>query len=185
MRERFIPNNPSATHTVWNKVIYEYEKDGKLLAICYSGKSKKSYWHYNYPSNEARKKSIEENLAHYRKEEQWEKERDAKRKIAYEEFRKNLKVGSIFSYSWGYDQTNYQFYEVTGFQGKNTVLLRELNQSRGPEDGFMTALTEPIPGSYKEQEFKKRFKQNNDYIEMDFGIARIWSGKKERITWYA
>ena len=40
----------------------------------------------------------------------------------------SLQIGSILYASWGYDQTNIDFYEVTKLIGRTTLELRELGQ---------------------------------------------------------
>jgi hypothetical protein len=35
-------------------------------------------------------------------------------------------LGKVFYTSWGYDQTNVEFYQVVGLKGKKTVILKEL-----------------------------------------------------------
>ena len=40
---------------------------------------------------------------------------------------KTIKLDDIFVSSWGYEQTNVNFYQVVGFKGK-VVLLKEINK---------------------------------------------------------
>lgn len=42
------------------------------------------------------------------------------------EVMKNIKIGDVFSSSWGYDQTNVNFFQVIGLVGKNSVRVREV-----------------------------------------------------------
>ena len=52
-----------------------------------------------------------------------------------EEFRRSLRVGDILYSSWGWEQTNIDFYQVIAIRG-SAVDLRQLDQ-RTTEDGFM------------------------------------------------
>ena len=36
-------------------------------------------------------------------------------------------LGKVFQSSWGYDQTNVNFYQVVSLKGKKTVEVREIN----------------------------------------------------------
>jgi hypothetical protein len=58
--------------------------------------------------------------------------------------RKGVKLGDVFYRSWGYDQTNVNFYEVVGFTASNkSMRLREIRktvQGRG---------VVPVKGDYR------------------------------------
>jgi len=64
-----------------------------------------------------------------------------------------VKVGDIFYTSWGYEQTNIDFYEVVRVTEK-TAHIRELKQSR-TDTSFMQGVCEPIPGSYSTERINK------------------------------
>ena len=51
-------------------------------------------------------------------------------------------VGDILYSSWGWEQTNIDFYQVVGLRGKHTLQLRELAAASG-EDSHMTGLKRP------------------------------------------
>lgn len=42
---------------------------------------------------------------------------------------KKINVGDIFVSIWGYEQTNVNFYQVISFNGKKTVVLREITKN--------------------------------------------------------
>ncbi len=52
-------------------------------------------------------------------------------------------VGDLFYSSWGYDQTNIDFYEVVGLRGKKTALIRRC-PSKSEQTGDMTGGKRPI-----------------------------------------
>lgn len=58
-----------------------------------------------------------------------------------------LKVGDILRSSWGYDQTNIDYYEVTRLIGAQMVEIREI-AARAQETGFMSGDSVPAPGQY-------------------------------------
>ena len=59
----------------------------------------------------------------------------------------DLKVGDVLHGSWGYDQTNSEWYEITALIGKRTVEIREL-ACESKDTGFMCGESVPLPGSY-------------------------------------
>jgi hypothetical protein len=69
-------------------------------------------------------------------------------------FRHTFKVGDIFRQTWGYDQTNVNYFEVTRTSDK-CVWVREIEQASF-EDGNMTGRTTPQPGKFlKDSEERK------------------------------
>lgn len=58
-----------------------------------------------------------------------------------------LVVGDVLRSSWGYDQTNVDYYEVTAILGKRFVEIREIGQQTN-EDGFMQGDCVPTAGKY-------------------------------------
>ena len=188
-REKFIPENFSAHHVVGKREIYEYEKTvngaTKHFAIYYCGKSTKPFHHYEFGSREHRIRKISEDLKYFDQIEQWDLEREVNAEKEGKAFLESLEKGTILSYSWGYDQTNIQYYQVVN-KKKATVVLQEIEKSTGPEDGFMTAKVVPKKDCFKGTEFCKRVNvKKGGYIRMDFGIAKIWCGEPERVSWYA
>lgn len=101
-----------------------------------------------------------------------------------------VKVGAIFHYSWGYDQTNAQFYEITAKTGRK-VTLRELAQESVPGSaGFMSEQVKPRPGVYleREQPFEKVLKfgyKGEPSLAMPHGCCTLWRGGSTYSSWYA
>jgi len=109
-----------------------------------------------------------------------------------------IKVGDHFVASWGYDQTNIDFYEVVGFtpSGKS-VRLREVHQ-RWLDDCHVV----PEPGTFfsahedsndRDQTITKRirwvdYSARGDHpvplVKVDFGTAQLWSGQPRYVTPY-
>ena len=65
----------------------------------------------------------------------------------YAAFRESLRVGDILYSSWGWEQTNIDFYQVVAIRG-SAVDLRQLDQ-RTTEDGYMCGTTVPLPDVFK------------------------------------
>ena len=82
-----------------------------------------------------------------------------------------VNVGDILVSSWGYDQTNIDFYEVTGLTGAS-VRVRPI-QSRivGPE-GVPQEQVEPVKGAYTGPEMTKRVRQSFDDYAITVGYGQ-------------
>lgn len=77
--------------------------------------------------------------------------RSEERKNAKKEARKNMvnpfKVGDVLYDSWGYDQTNIDFYQVVAV-GPKSVKIREIGQVMVKEAGFMCEYVAPEVGAF-------------------------------------
>lgn len=74
----------------------------------------------------------------------------------------NVVVGSIFRCSWGYDQTNVDFYEVTKLNPAS-VVVRPIAKNV-IEDGMMCGKATAIKGSFTGMPMTKRVKGSGEYI---------------------
>lgn len=60
-----------------------------------------------------------------------------------------IKAGSIFASSWGYDQTNVNFYQVLRVRGTKTVEVKEIRATER-STGDLTAIATPCPNEFLE-----------------------------------
>lgn len=66
-----------------------------------------------------------------------------------------LSIGDVLVSSWGYDQTNVDYYQVTDLIGKRTVLLRKIagaSETTGHDHGTCT----PVADAYISEPFRKQ-----------------------------
>lgn len=113
-----------------------------------------------------------------------------KRADARREYQHSFKVGDILYSSWGYDQTNIDFYEVVGVNSPKTVTLREIgSRTTDTETGnSMAAFCVPNPGHYagvRSEPFKKTVCPGNQVKLSSFEYAWPWDGKEKYSSWYA
>lgn len=102
-------------------------------------------WYY-FHTEEAREKSLNNFIAR-ETEKVAQKEKKAEAiKAAKQSKIHPYQKGVIVYASWGYEQTNINFYEVTRVNGFKIELSR-LHATR-TEKGFMQGETEPVKGSY-------------------------------------
>jgi len=90
-----------------------------FFALGYKGRSKKTYFHRNFGNDESNRNSYVSEFMNRCKTEQIEKERTPGRA---------LEVGNVLSCSWGYDQTNVDYYLVTELIGKTQVMIVKIGQ---------------------------------------------------------
>ncbi|MCH9730656.1 MAG: hypothetical protein K0U84_13445 [Actinomycetia bacterium] len=93
---------------------------------------------------------------------------------------RNLSVGDVLRCSWGYEQTNVDFYEVTRLAGKLSADLRPIAQTR-ESTGDMTGYASPEPGNYTGPAFRRRV--NDDSVRISsYSFARKCA-PDERAYW--
>lgn len=86
--------------------------------------------------------------------------------------------------SYGYEQTNVDFYEVVAVQNR-TVTLRELVQER-QDTGHMSGTTTPVPGQYtKAEPIRKRVNPRNGVKLSSSSYAHPWDGRPQYWSSYA
>jgi len=133
---------------------YRYERSGKLCAIAFTGKAGKARWNYSFRDAQRREACINEFFANIDGMKKYRDEAKAKKAA----FKHTLKVGSILRSSWGYDQTNIDYYEVTALIGSRMVEVREIGQEI-EETMSMQGKCVPVPGMwatepYYDEEYK-------------------------------
>lgn len=88
-----------------------------------------------------------------------------------------LKIGDVLSTSWGYDQTNVDFYKVVGLKGKASVELQEVNSVEVRSDRV-------IPGdTFVGKPFTKRVNAKYNSVRISSCQNATPQGKNEDGTW--
>ena len=108
--------------------------------------------------------------------------------------KKAVKVGDIFYNSWGYDQTNIDYYEVVRVtKSGKSVYIREIAQERISNNAQgMSAVVAPVAGKFIGPEMVKRVKMttwkgdNNEvYLPAQYGWMGPYDGDPKTATYYA
>jgi hypothetical protein len=105
----------------------------------------------------------------------------------------SVKLGDIFHWSWGYDQTNCDFFQVTKKIGKSTVELTAIGAKSIDKQGYSSMSTHLVAmkdnfltGQWAKVLTKRvRFSNGVPYVSMCFGWCDKWDGKPEYNSWYA
>lgn len=190
MRHRFSPTRdffiPKASIKVADKlsdaVAYLYTTaSGKPAAMVFYGKQSKPAAHYSYASEAKRAERVAAYFSHRQQITAYKAERRASRKA---EARK-VEVGGLYYTSWGYDQTNVDFYEVVELVGKTSAKVRPIartDASNGNEP-WMTGKAIPAAGEFKGP--AKLVRVTGDAFKIDGNHAHRWDGRPVNWTAYA
>lgn len=149
-----------------------YGDESRRLAIFYTAKATKhARWHNRFRTVEDMHKKIEQTINNIEAHEIRKKARAEERKQPH-----TLKVGDILYTSWGYEQTNVDFYQVTAVVGAHSVKIREIKQSCVRSEGHSDYVV-PVPDAFKGEEELKRV-QHGNYIRIaSYASASMWEGR--------
>jgi hypothetical protein len=97
-----------------------------------------------------------------------------------------VNVGDIFVCSWGYDQTNIDYYKVVAVKNKS-VVIAGIGQTR-KYTGHMQGETMPDPSQVNPKTITKRIQRSGDSVSLkmtSYSWAYKWSGKTNHFTEWA
>jgi hypothetical protein len=118
---------------------------GKARATIFVGKQAKPISDYWYGTDERRAAAVKTAFENRRA---WQA-----RKVARREERKafahTVKIGDIYHTSWGYDQTNVEFFQVVEVRGKHAV-LRQIGAER---EGYDRGTAKPVKDNFLEPRY--------------------------------
>ena len=125
-----------------NSIVYAFKNSkGNPCAMGFRGKSQKPTFNYSFANEDRRTKYVTDWIngivESVKIKAKWKAERNAPH---------NIKVGDIFRASWGYDQTNIDFYECVKVIGK-MIEVREI-RAMAKETEFMSGECVPSPGNF-------------------------------------
>lgn len=106
----------------------------------------------------------------------------------------HYEVGAILEHSWGYDQTNIDYFAVLKRsetpKGDVWLTLVPMTNAGTVETGFMSGETTPgtVDGSAKA--FRRKLhvwngEERGVSIHKSYGWCSLWDGKPSRCSWYA
>lgn len=152
--------------------IWSYEDlNGTLYGVAFQGNAQKPLWHYRFRNLEQLERQVNETVKSRSQSLEYKQQRQNERT----QFQHTLKEGDILVSSWGYDQTNIDFYEVVGVLPK-AVVIREIasridHEERGAE------YVVPVPGKYTGPAMRKLVRQGNSVRIESYASASLWDGR--------
>lgn len=153
-REWYRPSADNAVIEVIASIpgseVIRYEANGKPLAAVFGGKRSKPDWHFRFPNEERMEAKIAEWIENQEARAASAKARRAEKNVGH-----SLKVGDVLHSSWGYDQTNADFYQVVEVPSKCFVIVREIGYETISDNGPSTRVV-PVKDSFKTD--PKRYK---------------------------
>lgn len=133
--------------------VVSFERRGLFCVELWRSKLVKKPEVYSFRKPESRLDYVNKWIDNQQKREQSKVE---SRKTAAE-VGTGLEVGDILSAVWGYEQTNYNYYEVTKVIGKSMVEIREVKQLI-QETEWMQGKCAPVAGDYISEPMRRKAK---------------------------
>jgi len=109
----------------------------------------------------------------------------------------DVKIGDIFCFSWGYEQSNINYFQVVALKGTKQVIIREISYEIAETTGYESYKVRPVKDTFiqNSQFIKdnttgavKQVKQLGNgtiYINMEsFGWCSLWDGNDDTMTSY-
>lgn len=173
-------------------VVYLYRNArNQILSIGYAGNAAKSSYHYRHQTLEraaAQIKNFFDNLAAHQRMVKERRERD--------NAGHSFKAGDIITNSWGYDQTNVDWYRVVKTSSCYVWLqpisgATDLHEGAGPMSGYSTPYidttgADPAKWGFADKKSPvERHKASGGNVTMRHGIGSKWDGKPRYESWYA
>ena len=175
------PEQPPGTDLfIWKwESVMGPRKELRPLAIVFSGKSNKPLWFHSFRSEADRQRAIDHEIASSKAR--------VKTKVDKAEARKNFQhgfqVGDILYASWGYDQTNVDFYQVTDVKGKE-ITVREIG-ARVVSSTMGSDKVMAEPHEFIGPPLRKRPQGQGDHVYVkidDVRTAHEWEGNPLHTT---
>ena len=142
--ERLAQGTGFAPELIYNISLVRFQgRNGRCIAAWTPGMKRPPRYVYKAHTPEEYDKAMER----IRQEAERFRHHDEAVARSSEEFRRSLRVGDILYSSWGWEQTNIDFYQVIAIRG-SAVDLRQLDQ-RTTEDSYMCGTTVPLPDVFK------------------------------------
>lgn len=179
--EDFVFANCEVFYTTTNQ-----NSGKKFYAMGFIGKSKNHAWYYQFATEERMRLKINEFIEVCKNRVTSKKEAKAKQK----EMNANVtvSVGDVFVNSWGYDQTNVDYYQVVEVKGKTATLRPIASSMVEGSEGFMCCDVVPVRNKFVGESFKKRIQGYNGIPSFSFsygGCSKVEIGQKHYCSWYA
>ncbi len=184
-RERYVPTG--ATKVADKKsdaVAFVYTTGrGRPAAVAFHGKASKPVWHYSYADEGGRERAIKIFFEARRRVAAMRAERRADAKRPH-----TMEVGHVLVASWGYEQTNVSFFQVTALVGTRTVEVRAIGQgdaSTGREP-WATGKAVPAIDRFTGEPMRRRVNGCHRSVRIDdVRTAHLWDGRPQSWTAYA
>ncbi|BBL36001.1 hypothetical protein Nstercoris_02280 (plasmid) [Nitrosomonas stercoris] len=179
---RFIPENAETREFPAAAIVaYCYESKKGPALVAYKGRQSKPCRFLAFADDERRETYLSELV---KTETETENCKRARRETAHD-----LRVGDILFSSWGYNQTNVDFYEVVRIPSGRSAVVRQIEKETTSATSHMSGMAMPKPGAFvataKEYTRRAAGRHRLNGGSLTIGSLQKWDGKPKYVSWYA
>lgn len=162
--------------------VAKWQDENSLYVAAFGGKRSKPDLYFKYENSHtgATKRATRINnwMANQKTSDNERKARRAQRSRAH-----NLEIGQVFYSSWGYDQTNVDFYEIVDVPSACYVVVREVAKVR--REGAGNDSVSAAQGEFIGEPMRKKVDMSyRPSIKVGHQSAWIWDGRpKHETSW--
>ncbi len=178
MTERQIPAGYYQAYNDGLTAIYHKDEE-KPIALVFLGKAKKPAFHVRYKNGEDRAAFNKKTIENQKQRQAILAEQKAERTKPH-----TLQVGDVMYCSWGWEQTNVDFYLVTETT-KHGVTLQEIGHHSVKQTGWASDEVIPDKETLVKEPFKKKVNGYNHATLSSYQTLRKFDGAPLHRSWYA
>ena len=182
-RENYVPKDAIKHFHESGIEVYFFESHGRLCAVGFAGKQVKPRLYHYYQDADTRIKRVSQWIEAQQKNIEEKKNRKDRKTAEKRAFIDALKPGSILSGSWGYEQTNVEFYIVLAVKGV-IVTLQELGHIETNHYGHGMACDVMPNIDVRGETITCRVGSHRIKVNSSISLG-LWDGKKQYKSWYA
>jgi hypothetical protein len=161
-------------------VTYETANNNPAMAV-WNGNQSKPYINYYYKTKEQMFNRLNETKKNAIDRQEYKEKRMREKK----NFVPSLKVNDILVSSWGYEQTNVDYFQVIEVKGKSCKVCKIHHKIVEGSEGFMSCKVLPIKDQFQGEPFNKLILKGN-HIKISYSQnAYLWGGDENYMSWYA
>lgn len=150
IKTRRIPTQYENYHIDASFGLEVWMSEDATKVIGFKGKSIKANFHYVFKKAGEARNYADEFIASVNKA-------HAEKLSAKNNLERKLEVGDLLVSSWGYDQTNIDYYQVISLVGKSSVSIRQINKTKKIQNNnSMVGTCLPVPNDFLSGEFTRR-----------------------------
>ena len=177
--ERYIPKQLNTKIKENDHFDFFWNNDNlKPSCIAFPKKGKNKLFWYRFKNVEHMNKHINNVLENAKTREEEKAKYKAERLKPH-----TLKIGDVLYTSWGYDQTNIDFYKVVKLVCKTSIKLCKMTNQYYESD--CRGSDKVVPGDVKEnaEPFLKRVNGKDNHVNISsFEFATVWDGNPKYQT---
>jgi hypothetical protein len=150
--------------------IERIERSGVLLAKAWKGTQSKPYAFFRFKDEARREAWITEQKQSADGRESYKEQSKRDQAESLTKMRDRLQVGTLLHYSWGYEQTQCEFFQIIDRKG-DTIIMRPIAGKSVRETSWASCQMSPIPNSFEGDPITKRIRPYG--LKMPHGSATI------------